>query len=588
MPIVSLLSSEDNAAPAIATASVQAQRIGKALRVRFQENIHKRECEPSSKDYDIKMASRSIAAFCIYHLGSCDDLSAAKSVCDSSDDGGIDAIFINNNEKIMVVVQSKFNQSGSATWNKRDFLDFKDACNRLQKSEFERFDDILKIKADDINNALDSIDYTIMFVMAHTGKRGAASTILHDMQEWQKELNVSASVQDGTPYSELPFQVHLISAEDIVTWMHKQNNDTIDLSDVEIENYGKTEYPYPAYYGMVSGEQIHEWWNTHSRKLFSKNIRNMLGKTDVNESITDTALNSPENFWYYNNGITVLVRAIEAYRRNNDNNRTIGRFNFHDISVINGAQTVSSIGLLGDSNPDAISKIKVSTRFICIPDDNSPIENAITRANNHQNKVLGRDFASQQKEQIRLKDELVIEKYSYQLLRGESDNKSNSRVIEIDDALDGLACLTLNPTAIATLKSNRGKFFDNLDGSLYRMVFNQSVSGIKLINAVTANRINEKLIKRLLSQTDYQSYKKRYGILTHANRVISAIIMSKIPQIKESKNIITLDESFIEGKLEETLTKIENLIQTDYPTAYPARFFSNVEKISETIIYCNN
>ncbi|MFQ1707189.1 hypothetical protein ACK39S_01750 [Aeromonas veronii] len=71
MPIVSLLSSEDNAAPAIATASVQAQRIGKALRERFQENIHKRECEPSSKDYDIKMASRSIAAFCIYHLGSC-------------------------------------------------------------------------------------------------------------------------------------------------------------------------------------------------------------------------------------------------------------------------------------------------------------------------------------------------------------------------------------------------------------------------------------------------------------------------------------------------------------------------------------
>lgn len=120
------------------------------------------------------------------------------------------------------------------------------------------------------------------------------------------------------------------------------------------------------------------------------------------------------------------------------------------------------------------------------------------------------------------------------------------------------------------------------------MVFNQSVSGIKLINAVTANRINEKLIKKLLSQTDYQSYKKRYGILTHANRVISAIVMSKIPHIKESKNIITLDESFIESKLEETLTKIENLIQTDYPTAYPARFFSNVEKISETIIYCND
>lgn len=586
MALVHLLTPEDNAAAAPATAQVTAQRIGNALRERFQDYIHKRECAPDSQDYNIKMASRAIGAFAVCQLGNADDVSAGKSVCDSSEDGGIDAIFVNHSEKCVVVVQAKYNQSGKATWTIDDFLRFKNACEYLQQNQLARFDPILQALNSDIETALNSIDYTFKFVMAHTGKRGAAAPILKDMQSWQDELNVAAIVPDGTPANELPFQVHLVSAEDLVEWMRIQHSSTVDLKDVELEQYGKVNEPLQAFYGVISGDQINEWWLEHSSTLFTKNIRNLLGKTEVNESIRDTALNNPQHFWFYNNGITVLVRGVTPHRRNSERDRTHGRFSFQDISVINGAQTVSSIGYIGQQKPEILPDIKVHVRFILVPQSaDNEITNSITRANNHQNRVLGRDFASQHGEQLRLRDELIIEGYSYQLLRSDTKPVDDEYTIDIDEALDGLACLTKNPTTLATLKSGRGKFFDNLEGSQYKTIFNPTVTGIKLINAVKHGRFIESIIKQKLAETDYATEKKRYGILTHANRVFASELMNGIPSIKNATTIIEVDEDALKERFEVVLTSTEELIETHYPTAYPARFFSNVQKISTMLTY---
>ncbi|HGF5226168.1 TPA: AIPR family protein [Vibrio parahaemolyticus] len=588
MALVHTLTPEDNAAAARATAGVVAQRIGNSLKERFEENIHKRNCRETDSDYSVKMSSRAIAAFVIHYLGKADDVQSAQGVCDSAEDGGIDGIFVNHTEKIVVVVQSKFNQSGNATWNTTDFLRFKTACEHLQECDFGRFDEILQASGADIAEALDSIDYRFKFVMAHTGKRGAAAEILIDMQQWQDELNAAAIVGNDTPDNDLPFQVHLVSAEDLTEWMRVQHSNSVDIEDVELEEYGKITTPYTAYYGIVGGDQIHEWWQQHSSDLFTKNIRNLLGKTDVNESIRDTAQNNPDKFWFFNNGVTVLVRDVRPYRRNNDRDRTRGRFNFTDVSIINGAQTVSSIGYVGESDPTQLSDIKVQIRFIHIPHgENEDIIDLITRANNHQNRVLGRDFASQHVEQLRLRDELAVEQYTYQLLRS-SQAPTGEKFIDIDEALDGLACLTMNATTLATLKSARGKFFENLEGSQYRSVFNPTISGVKLINVVKHHRYIEQLIKTKLSETDQQTAKKRYGILTHANRVIAALLMGQVNNLKGATTLIELDSGSIDENFETLLSQLETLIDTHYPNAYLARLFSNATKITATIAYIKN
>jgi hypothetical protein len=585
MAFVTELTPEDNVTPATATANLMATRLGTTLRERFEPFIHKRECSATQSDYNVKMASRAIAAFTVHHLGQVDDNVAGASVCDSSLDGGIDAIHVNHTEKTVVVVQAKYAQSGSSTWTNADFLVFKQACDHLIEEDYDRFDTILRNQREDINQALSSINYKFLFVMAHTGKRGAANTILSDMQQWQDELNEAASLETIPPNNELPFQVHLVSSEDITHWRYAQTSSTIDLEDIELEQYGKIDNPYTAFFGVVSGDQIAEWWQLHSSKLFTKNIRNLLGKTEVNESIKQTALNDPEHFWFYNNGITILVRSVEPHRRNKSNQRDMGRFNFRDVSVINGAQTVSSIGSLNGVNEETLTNIKVQVRFIQIPqgapDD---VVNSITRANNHQNRVLGRDFASQHPQQIRLRDELIIEDYAYQLLRTDSSSDSlGDKNIDIDEALDALACLSCRPSTLALLKSQRGKFFENLESATYKAIFNSSVSGIKLINAVIHHRVIEQIISEKLCQTNRQTDKKRYGILTHANRVFAGHILSTTPNIQNATSIIQVNESRIISELNRILFITEMLIGSEFATAYPARFFSNVDKITLTL-----
>jgi len=583
MAFVSDLKIEDNAVAAAATATVTAQRLGTTLRERYENFIHKRECVPTQSDYNVKMASRALAAFTLYQLGNIDDQSAGGGVCDSTKDGGIDGICVNHNEKLVVVVQSKYNQSGSGTWIKDDFLSFKDACDKLQKQQYHLFDEILQNKQSDINIALNSLDYKFIFAMTHTGKKGAADLILLDMQKWQLELNEAAIMPEGTPKEELAFQVHLISAEDIMNWIHSGTRGTIDIKNVELLNYGSIDKPYMALYGVVSGDQVVDWWKGHGQRLFSKNIRNILGKTEVNEEIKRTASKDPEMFWFFNNGITLLVDEIEPYRRNVSTGPERGFFDFKDISVINGAQTVSSLGTLVNIPPERLSKIKIPARFIKVSDDdNNKVSNLITRANNFQNRVMGRDFASQQPDQHRLAHELALEGYQYQLLRTDEESAQRSaKVIDLDEALNALACLTKIDTVVATLKSNRGRFFDNFDGNLYKSVFNPQVAGIKLINAVVHFRVIDALITNELNSTDKSSNSRKHLIITHANRFFSSVLLNEVPRLKMATSIIDPDSLQLKNALLQLIAKTESYMAVNYSSAYPARFFANSNKIKE-------
>jgi len=582
---------EDNATPAAATSKIVAQRLGKTLRERFQEYIHKRECTPDMLDYEVKMASRAIAAFSIYSLASVDEATAGKSVCDSSKDGGIDALCVNHNEKVVVVVQSKFNQAGNGTWTKDDFVSFKFACEKLQLEEYSRFDEILQAMSPDIDIGLSSQDYKFLFVMAHTGKRGAAEAILGDMQLWQDELNSAALASDALSQDELPFQVHLVSAEDLTEWLQAGTHVSIDLEDVEIEDYGQKKEPYLSFYGQVSGDQILEWWESHGARLFSKNIRNLLGDTEVNASIKETANSVPEMFWYYNNGITLLVSDIQPHRRNAGRDTARGTFKFSNASIINGAQTVSTIGQIFKGSTEErraiLSQIRVSARFIKVNDtENTEIATAITKANNHQNRVLGRDFASQHQEQIRLAKELAVEGYQYQLLRTSAQTGLREpTVIDLDEALDGLACLTKSASILTTLKGKRGRFFESLDGNFYKTIFNPTVSGIKVINSVTHLRVIEKLISEKLEGIDRGAKRKQHLIVTHANRVLVALLLREVCDIYSATEIGQLEESRLSERLDFLCTEIEQYIENRYTNAYPARFFANIEKVDEIIDY---
>jgi len=236
-----------------------------------------------------------------------------------------------------------------------------------------------------------------------------------------------------------------------------------------------------------------------------------------------------------------------------------------------------------DSLGEKIYQVKVPTRFIEVREDaDNTISNSITKANNFQNRVLGRDFASQQSDQHRLARELVLEGYQYQLLRTDEDySQTNSKVIDLDEALNALACLSKNSTIVATLKSNRGRFFENFEGTLYKTLFNPRLSGTKLINAVSHFRIIERAINETLSATDKSTHSRRHLIITHGNRYYASVLLNTVPNLNTSNDQLTPNVEILVAALAHLIDSTENYIETHYPNAYPARFFANPAKIQE-------
>jgi hypothetical protein len=137
-------------------------------------------------------------------------------------------------------------------------------------------------------------------------------------------------------------------------------------------------------------------------QLYEKNIRLFLGmRGKVNKSIKETLDNNPEEFGFYNNGVTIVVQSVEK--------RPYERFNLINPSVVNGCQTTRTIynvlfnkfeaGGKGSSPlleewKERFEKGVVIVKIVKVGDGSqgeSLLQN-ITRYTNSQNAVREKDF----------------------------------------------------------------------------------------------------------------------------------------------------------------------------------------------------
>jgi len=112
----------------------------------------------------------------------------------------------------------------------------------------------------------------------------------------------------------------------------------------------------------------------------------------------DTAKKKPENFYFFNNGISCLATKVE---------RHVDFLLASGLQVINGAQTVKTLAEVASRNPpDPLPKVLV--RLTEIPEETAESEGLrddITRFNNTQNKITSSDFRSNDPIQQFLKTE---------------------------------------------------------------------------------------------------------------------------------------------------------------------------------------
>jgi len=211
---------------------------------------------------------------------------------------------------------------------------------------------------------------------------------------------------------------------------------------------------WTSHLGYVDGHWLYELYKNHGSDLFSANYRGFMGinkRKKINNAIRMTADQSPNDFFVFNNGISILTTKI------NDD-----KSNLEGISIINGAQTTGSIA--STHNPEKLKDVKVMCRVI-VCNDSDKVKK-IVQYNNTQNHITTWDHYTNSEEQKLLIEEFKKIGYVYSLKRG-FDNSGS--VFGIESVAQPLVALHGDYAS-----ANRGKNYVFETKSAYDNAFHES------------------------------------------------------------------------------------------------------------------
>src|SRR5207245_984192 len=107
----------------------------------------------------------------------------------------------------------------------------------------------------------------------------------------------------------------------------------------------------------MSTKDVGEMYAKAGIRLFARNVRGYLGESnEINEAMAKTVGKEPNNFWYYNNGVTIVCDDARRETQGGEDVLVVDK-----PQVINGQQTTRT--LEGTSSPQA----HVLVRVIKIP-----------------------------------------------------------------------------------------------------------------------------------------------------------------------------------------------------------------------------
>jgi len=148
--------------------SLLMKRINQVLQ-QFNGLIDLSDVKAKGTQLQTQFLSRALAAYAIFDLAGVSLGEAAKSVVDGFDDNGIDAIFYDDHNGVLWVVQSKWISAGAKAPDLGDVKKFTDGVRDLVDCDFSRFNKKLRSRSKEINVALLKAETRVGVVLCYTG-----------------------------------------------------------------------------------------------------------------------------------------------------------------------------------------------------------------------------------------------------------------------------------------------------------------------------------------------------------------------------------------------------------------------------------
>lgn len=448
----------------------------------------------SARDDLEQYGDNAIGLFALSLRFTIDDVhsTAADSITDGSDDKKCDIIFIDKDEYVAVIAQCYMASRDRFNAPANKAADLNTAIAWLLQRPISELPERLRSAAKELRSAVEDDAISRLEVW-----------YVHNLSESQNvkdelktvEATVKSVLQSNFSGKNISISGVEIGAESF-EGLYQETLSPILVGDefkIEIESgFSIRTDSWQSYVTAIPAKFLHQIFKKHGTRLFSANVRDYLGSrnsdTNINNGIKNTAEMNPEDFWVYNNGITVLTHNFEEkeYRGN--------RFlKVRGISIVNGAQTTGAIGSLRKRPHD---HARVPARFV--QTKNSDVIYNIIQYNNSQNKVTASDFRSTDRVQKRLREEVELipdAKYEGGRRGGHKDIiERNKNLLPSYTVGQALAAFHQDP---GTAYNSKSEIW--ISDRIYSKYFNDDITGAHIVFCYSLLRsIEEK--KRMLVQ----------------------------------------------------------------------------------------
>ena len=239
------------------------------------------------------------------------DSVASDAITDGNDDKKIDMIYIDRDERIAVVAQCYHSKIMKASAPSNKASDLNTAVGWLLQSPIEKVPARIRPSAEQLRDAINQgILSEIHIWYVHN---------LHESANVASELSVvektaHAALRLHFPKSEIRVASEEIGSERLGLWYNESLTPILvnDQFTVMVPSgFDMHSANWEAYVTALPASFLHKIYKNYGANLFSANVRDYLGsrKSDqnINNGIKVTAEENPENFWVFNNGLTLLV-----------------------------------------------------------------------------------------------------------------------------------------------------------------------------------------------------------------------------------------------------------------------------------------
>jgi hypothetical protein len=454
--------------------ALRLHQLARALDDRFVPGVHRAGVDEENPDRKM-LRSRALAAMAAHMLAGIPDDEASSRVTDYFHDDGIDGYAVEaakSGAPTIYLIQAKWSAEGKYNFKERDATNLIGGLVKLLVPDGLHPQNPLRDHLGELHPKVNSVGARFVLVWATSGQNAPSSDIQRLIRSQSEKFK-----QD-----EINVESRFLLLKDFMRALEADVARTGVTVSGGLLRRRKVDEQHESLQGTISAAELGKWHGEHGRRLFDDNVRVEM-ESEVNREIVRCLLREPENFWYFNNGVTALC---EHWERAPVNDREVP-FKFYGLRIVNGAQTVSSISAAMKESGD-VARAQVPIRFIKLETTGPEFGARITFATNRSNPMLPRDLLAMDHVQQRLRDEFMLTWNLNYAIRANDDLPAAGQGCSVLEAVIAMAAGRHDIGTLVVAKNDIASLWPE-DRESYGQLFNDSTSVVEVWNRVRALRL---------------------------------------------------------------------------------------------------